>query len=252
MSKNPDIYLLYEYMEKVPFTVRMKACLDTTVDVDILTKAAQEAIGRFPYFSVKVGLDEGQNYTLEHNDRPIAVIPEKDERLTLGSKAVNGHLVAITYRDDSIWFNYSHTFCGATGGLSWAKATLYLYMTEVYGPIEPPRDIKLPGTPVTDGELFFPDADKLPDDEPISRYTGGDINLHLGRFLKYLLNPFAKDNYCNPPANMVLFSHTIGPVWPGGQHKEPELLADCYRNLLRVWRRLQNAYTLHWQQPYIL
>ena len=31
---------------------------------------------------------------------------------------------------------------------------------------------------------------------------------------------------------MVLFSHTIGPVWPGGQHKEPELLADCYRNTL--------------------
>ena len=140
---------MYEYMEKVPFTVRMKACLDAPVDVDILTKAAQAAIGRFPYFSVKVGLDEGQNYTLEHNDRPIAVIPEKDERLTLGSEAVNGHLVAITYRDDCIWFNYSHTFCGATGGLFWAKATLYLYMTEVYGPIEPPRDIKLPGTPVS-------------------------------------------------------------------------------------------------------
>ena len=48
MSKNPDIYLLYEYMEKVPFTVRMKACLDAPIDVDILTKAAQEAIGRFP------------------------------------------------------------------------------------------------------------------------------------------------------------------------------------------------------------
>ena len=46
---------------------------------------------------------------------------------------------------------------------------------------------------------------------------------------------------------MVLFSHTIGLVWLGGQHKEPELLADCYRNLLQVWRRLQNAYTLHWQ-----
>lgn len=175
MRKNPDIYLLYEYMEKVPFTVRMKACLDATVDVDILTKAAQDAIGRFPYFSVKVGLDEGQNYTLEHNDRPIAVIPEVDERLTLGSDTVNGHLVAITYRDDCIWFNYSHTFCGAMGGLFWAKATLYLYMTEKYGPLEPPKDIKLPGAPVTDGELFFPDAGKLPDDEPISRYTGGAI-----------------------------------------------------------------------------
>lgn len=95
MGHNPDIYLLYEYMEKVPFTVRMKVCLDAPVDAALLTEAAQEAIGRLPYFSVKVGLDAGQNYTLEHNDKPVAVLPEKDERLTLGSEAVNGHLVAM-------------------------------------------------------------------------------------------------------------------------------------------------------------
>ena len=195
MTNNPDIYLLYEYMEKVPFTVRMKVCLDVPVDAEVLTDAAQEAISRLPYFSVKVGLDAGQNYTLEHNDKPVAVLPEKDERLTLGSDSVNGHLVAISYRDECVWFNYSHTFCGAMGGLFWVKATLYQYMTKKYGPLEAPKDIKLPGTPVMESELYYPDADKLPDDEPISRYTGGDTNLHLGRFLKYLFNPFAKDCY---------------------------------------------------------
>ncbi len=195
MKHDPDIYLLYEYGDKLPFTVRMTVILDAPVDEALLMEAAQEAIGRFPYFSVKVGLDEGQNYTLEHNDKPVAVLPEKDERLTLGSEAVNGHLAAITWRDNCIWFNYSHTFCGATGGLFWVKTTLYQYMTKKYGAIEAPQDIKLPGTPVTDGELFFPDADKLPDDEPISRYDGGDTNLALGRMLRYLLNPFVKDNY---------------------------------------------------------
>lgn len=195
MSKNPDSYLLYEYMDKVPFTVRMKVLLDTPVDRAMLTDAAQEAIGRLPYFSVKVGLDEGQNYTLEHNDRPIAVLPEKDERLALGSDAVNGHLFAITYRENCVFFNYSHALCGAAGGLFWAKATLYQYMIKKYGPLEAPGDVKLPGTPVADGELFFPDADELPDDEPIAHYMGGDTNLHLGRFLKYLFNPFAKDCY---------------------------------------------------------
>lgn len=192
---NPDIYLLYEYMDKVPYTVRMKVLLDAPVDSEKLTAAAQEAISRFPYFSIKVGLDEGQNYTLQHNDKPIAVLPEKDERLMLGSDTVNEHLFAITYRDNCIWFNFSHAPCGATGGLFWVKATLYQYMVKMYGPIETPKDIKLPGTPVTDGELFFPDADKLPDDEPISRYTGGDTNLELGRFLMYLFNPFIKNNY---------------------------------------------------------
>ena len=133
MSHNPDIYLLYEYMEKIPFTVRIKVRLDEKIDADVLTDAAREAIGRFPYFAVQVGVDEGQNYTLKHNVRPIAVLPEKDERLVLGSEEVNGHLFAITYRGDSIWFNYSHAPCGAPGGLFWIKTTLYQYMTKKYG-----------------------------------------------------------------------------------------------------------------------
>ena len=28
--------------------------------------------------------------------------------------------------------------------------------------------------------------------------------------------------------------HTVGPVWHGGKHHEPQLLANCYRNSLQV------------------
>lgn len=195
MSNNPDSYLLYEYMEKLPFTVRFKVQLDAPIDAGLLDKAAQEAVKRFPYFSVKVGLDEGQNYTLIHNVRPIAVLPEKDERLVLGSEEVNRHLVALTYRDDCIWFNFSHSICGSFGGMFWLKTTLYQYMIKKYGELAAPKDLKFPDSSVTDGEYFFPDVDSLPKDEPIYRYDGGDSNLAIWRTLKYLLNPFARNDY---------------------------------------------------------
>jgi O-acetyl-ADP-ribose deacetylase (regulator of RNase III) len=34
------------------------------------------------------------------------------------------------------------------------------------------------------------------------------------------------------PARFVI--HTVGPIWAGGNRGEPETLADCYRNSLRM------------------
>ena len=64
MAANPDVYLLYEYRKKNAYTVRMKVTLSEKVDEALLTQAAGEAMTRFPYFSVKVALDEGENYVL--------------------------------------------------------------------------------------------------------------------------------------------------------------------------------------------
>src|SRR6187549_1723032 len=39
------------------------------------------------------------------------------------------------------------------------------------------------------------------------------------------------------PARHVI--HTVGPVWRGGGHGEPELLASCYRRCLELGRALR-------------
>jgi O-acetyl-ADP-ribose deacetylase (regulator of RNase III) len=36
----------------------------------------------------------------------------------------------------------------------------------------------------------------------------------------------------NLPAKYVI--HTVGPIWQDGAHNEPELLANCYQNSLRL------------------
>ena len=190
---NPDTHLLYEYMNKLPFTVRMKVHLDAPIDATLLEQAAREAIVRFPYFSVRVGFDESQSYTLEHNDMPLSVLPERDARLVLGSDEVNGHLFAITYRHDCVWFNFPHAICGAHGALYWVKATLYLSLCKLSAPIDAPGDVRLPGSAIPDEELAYPDETKLPHDEPSSRYEG-DSNVAILRSLMYLFNPFVRDD----------------------------------------------------------
>ena len=158
MATNPDVYLLYEYRKKNAFTVRMKITLDEAVDEALLTQAASEAMTRFPYYSVKVDLDEGENYVLLPNDRQIKVLPEKDERLVLGSEEVAEHLFAITWRDNSIWFNWAHCMCGAYGAMYWIKTTLYQYLTKKYGPLTPPVDLKEVGSVVDEAEYACPDV----------------------------------------------------------------------------------------------
>lgn len=195
MNEKYDTYLLYEYMKKVSFTVRILVKLKENVDRKLLNEAAQEAITRFPYFAVKVRVDEDGSFAFDHNENPIPVLPEENKRLVLGSDKTGGHLFAITYRDNCVWFNFSHSPCGAHGALFWIKSTLYQYMTKKYGEISAPADLKLPGKPVSEKEMELPDASKLPDDEPIKRYDGKSSKVGLGRFIKFLLNPFAKDCY---------------------------------------------------------
>ena len=73
-----DTYLLYEYMKKVSFTVRILVKLNENIDPKLLNEAAQEAITRLPYFAVKVRVDE--TGTKVHNPQGL------DENKTIAKR----------------------------------------------------------------------------------------------------------------------------------------------------------------------
>ena len=195
MAQNPDVYLLYEYMKKNAFTVRVKVNLSEDVDEELLKQAAAEATTRFPYYSVRVELEEGENYVLLPNDSPIPVLPEKQARLVLGSEEVAGHLFAVTWEGNSIWFNFAHCICGGFGAMYWIKTTMYQYLTKKHGNIKPPADLKAVGSPVDEAEYAYPDPDKLPLDAPLKRYEEGDSNVGLATDLVYFINPLSDKVY---------------------------------------------------------
>ena len=195
MATNPDVYLLYEYMKKNAFTVRIKANMTEAVDESLLKEAAVEAMTRFPYFSVRVGLDDDENYILLPNDRPVPVLPETDDRLLLGSERVRGHLFAITWKGNSIWFNFAHCICGGFGAMYWVKTTLYQYLTKKYGEIKAPADLKAVGTPVDEAEYAYPDVDALPMNDPLKRYEEKSSKVGMQQDVNYFINPFVNEIY---------------------------------------------------------
>ena len=162
----PDTYLLYETRKNAPSNTNIRFALEITEDVngDVLRVAVNEAIKRYPYFSVRVEIRDGA-YILVPNALPIVVMETRYPAVPLGSEEVNHHLNYIDYSDDMIYFNVSHSITDAAGYIPFVKSVLYQYLIRVHGEPLSPEGILLPDSEFLPGEFDFPEAGSLPESD---------------------------------------------------------------------------------------
>ena len=178
-----DSYLLYEVTPAVAYTVRVKIQMKETVDGQILRQAAERAFRRFWYFAKTVRLGPDDAFIFENTGMPIGVKEETDVPVVLGSAETNGLYFCVTYTDRTIYFNFAHNFCGGCGAMPWIQATLWQYLTDRYRTVISREGIVVPNDPVYAREMAYPDAEALPDDEPLGGYKGGNSYVPMDAYM---------------------------------------------------------------------
>ena len=160
----PDTYLLYETRQNAPSNTNIRIALELTEDIngEILRAAVNEAIKRYPYFSVRIKIENG-SYILVPNPLPIVVMETRIPSVPLGSEEVNYHLNYLDYADDTIFFNASHSITDGAGYLPFIKSVLYQYLIRAHNEPLSAEGIRLPDSAFLPGEVDFPDSGSLPE-----------------------------------------------------------------------------------------
>lgn len=153
------------YIMNKHFAISMRYCvvMKEAVDGNILERAANESIKRYPYFSVRVGIDGTGSYVLLNNNLPVTVKPSTSKKIVLGSEEVNFHLAAIDFDDKNIFFNLNHTVGCGPSALEWILTTLYQYEC-----IKTGKELDCPNIRKVDSELL---------EDECQEYTISDIPL---------------------------------------------------------------------------
>ena len=194
MKYSIDTYSLYKDETRFAFAVRAKIRMKEPVDIDILRSSANKAIKRYPYFAVKVMIDETGSYKRVPNDKDISVLPVGEKTPFLGSKEVNEHLLFLECEGKDIYFNISHTMCGGRGLQPWIMTTVWQYISDKYGIKPDAPSIRKPYEPLLTGELDEPALDMIPDEPPIYEYKSKNPKVMIGDYMNGLYNPFVRNN----------------------------------------------------------
>ena len=235
-----DATMLYA-TSKTSYTVRFCLRLDQEVDPVVMRNALDRTAKRYPYYSVSLKKNEKEFY-YEENPSPIALI-NTDQKITLGTEETNGHIWAVSYKDDCLYIDFFHGRADGAGIYPVIATMLYYYFSEKSGltdstgirTLEHPiteKEIRDPvdGLPVIDLRTFnIPPSPKALNLTETSGFTRMVEKGEKGRVFKLMIPeesflPFVKANDASPGIMLcVLMARAVERVHP--EHEEPLIVS---------------------------
>ena len=130
---------------------RMWATIRQDVNKELLQKAVNDIMPRFPYYHVKLKRGFFWYYFVK-TDEPITIKEDHYYPCTEWDFKKNGFMFFVRYKKREIAVEFSHSITDGTGGIEFFKALLLQYFKLCGTETPDVRGIKQPGEAVAEGE----------------------------------------------------------------------------------------------------
>ena len=160
-------HLIYAAGKDLHNTIRTRIVMTEPIHPGALREAADSAITRYPYFSVRL-VREGETYALAYNDAPL-VISAGGRAVPLGGAESGYHLFALAYDGPVLYIDTSHFLTDGNGKFPFIKTLLYCYLHILHPEaVFDTAGIALPGSDIPPAEMEDdPFPDQLFPEEPL-------------------------------------------------------------------------------------
>ena len=153
-----EIRPLYVTSKESPHAIRMRVRMRDLIDPDILRRAVDTTMKRYPYFCVELQRRDGQFY-FEENYRPVVIVNSL-HGVELNSADSNFHMIAFCWQDNWIILDIFHGMTDGTGAYELLRTFLYYYCSERYHIKLDDKGIRLVGDEIPEEEWADPVANR--------------------------------------------------------------------------------------------
>lgn len=153
-----ELRSLYVTTKESPNEIRIRIRLRDLIDPEILRRAVDTTMKRYPYFCVELQKKEGQ-YVFAENHRPV-VISDSLHGVELNSEASNYHMIAFCWQDNWIVLDVFHGMTDGTGAYEVVRTLLYYYCSDRYDVRLKEEGIRLVGDEISMEEWSDPVANR--------------------------------------------------------------------------------------------